>query len=281
MNIGLQLFRAQNRLLSMINPSEAIERANALFFTPKRHDPKSWEEQAESAGQRVRLKNGVSAIVWGQGTPILLMHGWEGRATQMAGFIEPLTRQGFQLIALDAPAHGRSLGNQSHPMRFVESMRLAEETYGPFYAVIGHSMGGGCSIYCALEGMQVEKVISIAGPANFKRVSRRFANFIGMSQSVIKRFVEGVEKTVGIPFAQIDLVARAAELKQPLLLVHDSDDKEIPISDAQQLAHAVENSTLVCMQGLGHRKIMRDSVMIDTVVNFIVHDTDRFLIEAI
>ena len=32
MNIGLQLFRAQNRFLSLVNPRSAIERANAVPY---------------------------------------------------------------------------------------------------------------------------------------------------------------------------------------------------------------------------------------------------------
>lgn len=281
MNIGLQLLRAQNRATSIFDPDTVLRRTTAHFFTPRRHDPKVWEEEAESLGRRIRLKNGVSAIVWGQGTPILLMHGWEGRATQMAGFIEPLTSQGFQLIALDAPAHGRSIGEQSNPARFVESMFLAQQTFGPFYAVIGHSMGGGCAVYSAIEGLETQKVISISGPANFKRVSKRFAQFMGLSKSVVNQFVHNVEETVGIPFHEIDLAARGGLLAQNTLLVHDQNDVEIPFRDAQILASATPNTMLFATKGLGHRKIMRSSVMIDTVSNFILHDNDTFLYNAI
>lgn len=281
MNINLHMLRAQNRALSLLDPQAVLRKTSEHFFTPRRHDPKPWEEHAETMGNRVRLKNGVSAIVWGQGTPILLMHGWEGRATQMAGFIEPLTSQGFQLIALDAPAHGRSLGQQSHPAKFVESMFIAEQEFGPFYAIIGHSMGGGCAVYCALEGLSTQKVVSIAGPANFKRVSKRFARFMGLSTSVVNQFIASVEETVGIPFHQIDISARGHALKQDTLLVHDQDDVEIPFRDAQILAQSTPNSMLFATQGLGHRKIMRASVMIDTVSNFIVHDNDTFIYNAI
>jgi pimeloyl-ACP methyl ester carboxylesterase len=281
MNLALQLFRTQNRFLSLVDPKSALNRATNLFFTPIRHDPKPWEEEAEAQGNRIRLKNGVSAIVWGQGPPILMMHGWEGRATQMAGFIEPLTTNGFQVIALDAPAHGRSQGQQSHPMRFVESLFLAQQTFGTFYAVVGHSMGGGCSLYSALEGLQVEKVISISGPANFQNLSKRFARFIGMSKSVVEKFVDSVEETVGIPFEDIDLLSRGKELQQPTLLVHDSDDEEVPFSDAQNLIEVIPNGRFFATSGLGHRKIMRNSTVIDNVCNFIRNDNDEHLCKTI
>lgn len=281
MNIDLQLLRAHNRLMSFFDPDTVVNKASQHFFTPARHDPKPWEEQAEALGNRIRLSNGISAIVWGQGTPILLMHGWEGRATQMAGFIEPLTRSGFQLIALDAPAHGRSLGQQSNPALFVESMFAAQQSFGPFYAVIGHSMGAGCALYAALEGLETQKIVTISGPANFIRVSKRFARFIGMSKTVRDKFVSKVEQTVGIPFEQIDISARGNALMQPTLIVHDHDDSEIPFKDAQLLSSSLPRASLFATQGLGHRKIMRSSVMIDTVCNFILYDQDTFLYDAI
>lgn len=281
MNIGLQMFRAQNRFLSLISPEQAISKAAELFFTPKRHQPKSWEQQAESTGRRVSISPGVSAIVWGTGKPVLLMHGWEGRATQMAGFIEPLLSSGFQLIALDAPAHGLSDGIRSNPLKFIEAIFNAEKVFGSFYAVIGHSMGGGCALYAASQGLSADKIVSISGPASFKRVSRRFANFIGLSKQAISGFIEHAEKEVGIPFAQIDLVSQVPAIRQPVLLVHDNQDKEIPFGDARLLAGSMLNARLYVTEGFGHRKIMRAPIMIDTVSDFIKHEGFQFLSEAL
>lgn len=281
MNIGLQVLRAQNRVLSLIQPETAIKKAGNLFFTPRKHSAKEWEKQAESLGRRMTLKNGASVIVWGEGIPVLLMHGWEGRATQMSGFINPLTSKGYQLIAIDAPAHGQSSGDQSNPMRFIESMFLAEQAFGPFYAVIGHSMGGGCALYSVAEGLSAEKVVSIAGPASFQRVSKRFASFIGLGDKVADKFIQHVEQVVGIPFEEIDLVSKVPDLTQPGLIVHDSDDLEIPFRDAQSLAAAMPGAHLYDTVGLGHRQIMRSSLVIDTVSNFVALNNDAFLVEAI
>lgn len=281
MNIGLNVLRAQNRFLSLVQPEAAVKKAGKMFFTPHRHSAKDWELQAESDGRRITLSNGVSAIIWGEGIPVLLMHGWEGRATQMSGFIPQLIRQGYQLIALDAPAHGKSPGDHSHPMRFVESMFLAEKAFGPFYAVVGHSMGGGCALYSVAEGLQTEKVISISGPASFQRVSKRFASFIGLANNTIDKFVEHVEHIVGIPFDDIDLVSRVPKLQHSALIVHDHGDQEIPFRDAQQIANAMPNAHLYNTQGLGHRAIMRSPLVIDTVSNFITLKKDQFMEEAI
>lgn len=281
MNIGLHVLRAQNRVLSLTQPETAVKKAGNMFFTPRKHVAKEWENQAESVGRRMTLKNGASVIVWGEGIPVLLMHGWEGRATQMSGFINPLASKGVQLIAIDAPAHGHATGTQSNPMRFVESMFLAEQAFGPFYSVVGHSMGGGCALYSVAEGLSAQKVVSIAGPASFKKVSKRFANIIGLADKVADRFVQHVEQVVGIPFREIDLVSRVPELQQSALIVHDKDDQEIPFKDAKSLVNALSDAYLYDTVGLGHRQIMRASLVIDTVSNFVALNNDAFLVEAI
>lgn len=281
MNIGYQMFRAQNMLLSALQPERAVKKADKLFFFPRKHASKDWEHTAETQGRRMMLNNGISAIVWGEGAPVLMMHGWEGRATQMAGFVAPLNRMGFQVIALDAPAHGKSEGERSNPVKFVEAMFLAEQAFGPFYAVVGHSMGGGCALYSVSQGLSAQKVVSIAGPASFKRVSHRFAKFIGLVDAAADRFVSHVEKSVGMPFAQIDLVRRASEIEVPVLLIHDRHDEEIPFRDAQALKPVLKQGHLFETEQLGHRKIMRAGLVVDTVSSFVGQDRATFLLEAI
>ena len=281
MNICFQVSRAQNRFLSFVHPQAAAERVGQHFFTPRRLAEKPWEREAETNGRRVLLGDGVSAIVWGQGAPVLMMHGWEGRATQMAGFIEPLTGMGYQPISLDAPAHGKSEGDRSSLPRFVDAMFKVQREFGHFAAVIGHSMGGGSALYAISEGLQTDKLVSIAGPADFLHVSTRFARFVGLGRSGTEKFLRYVEQIAGISFEQMELASRAAGLDLPTLLVHDRNDAEIPFDDAQFLSAAMPDACLYATENLGHRRIMRSSLVISAVANFIALDKQRFLSELI
>jgi pimeloyl-ACP methyl ester carboxylesterase len=285
MNIGLELFRAQNRLMSVMQTQKAAEMAEQKFLTPRRHPLKRWEVEAENTGTRIKLKDGISVIRWGNALtgnlPVLMMHGWEARATQMAAFVEPLLAKGFEIIAIDAPAHGMSLGKYAHPMKFVEALFAAEQVFGPFKAIVGHSMGGGSAIYAVSEGLETEKLISISGPASFQRASSRFASFIGLSQQAEQRFLKRVEQSVGLSFEDIDLVKKADKINIPTLLIHDEQDQEIPCSDARELNIAMPGSRLYRTQKLGHRKIMRDPIVVNATTLFIEHGAAKFLQEAI
>lgn len=49
-----------------------------------------------------------------------------------------------------------------------------------------------------------------------------------------------------------DLSARFAELKQPTLLIHGSDDGAVPLKDAQAASQKIADSELYVMQGCKH-----------------------------
>jgi pimeloyl-ACP methyl ester carboxylesterase len=277
MNIGFQLFRMKNKVMGRLFPQQVVANACEMFFTPRKHPIKSWESSAEAKGIRVKLSDGLSVIVWGQGAPVLMMHGWEGRATQMAAFIEPLNQLGFQVVALDAPAHGHSQGRQANPVRFAEAMLEVDKQLGPFHAVIGHSMGAGAAIYAIKHGLRTNKLVAISSPASFYRVLRRFAIHIGFSDKLVNRFLKHAEEVVGIPFANIELGELVNEIAVEGLFIHDQEDAEIPHSESNEMAHNMPNGRLYSTQGLGHRKIMRSPLVIDTVSNFIVPDPQVIL----
>lgn len=281
MSIEFQLFRLQNRLLSYIHTDSVIKRAKGIYFKPKRHQPKEWEESAEVNGTRVTLANGLSALVWGKGVPILFMHGWQGRATQMAGFVEPLNKLGYQVIALDGPAHGKSPGELANPRLFGEAILEADKSFGPFHTVVGHSMGGGATIYALAKGLRTQQIVSISGPSSFKHVSARFADFIGLSRSAKRRFLKAVQDHVGISFEEMDLAKQAENLEHRALIIHDRDDKEVLHCESDRISRMMPNATLYSTVGLGHRKIMRDSVIVDTVVNFIHQNEEQFLLNSL
>ncbi|MFW6193451.1 MAG: alpha/beta hydrolase [Gemmatimonadota bacterium] len=53
----------------------------------------------------------MATYAWGEeGPTVLLVHGWSSHTGHMTGFVDPLLRRGFRVVAFDGPAHGRSPG---------------------------------------------------------------------------------------------------------------------------------------------------------------------------
>jgi pimeloyl-ACP methyl ester carboxylesterase len=64
-----------------------------------------------------------------------------------------------------------------------------------------------------------------------------------------------------------DRIARS--LPQPVLIVHDRDDGDVPVADAQAIAAAWAGARLVVTQGLGHRGVLRSSEVVHHLLEFL------------
>ncbi|MDY4790027.1 MAG: alpha/beta fold hydrolase [Bacteroidales bacterium] len=92
---------------------------------------------------------------YGQGTPIIILHGWLGVSDNWISIGKFLSSQGFDVIIPDLPNHGKSFHTEEFSYK-----EMAEIVYGfcnikdlekPI--IIGHSMGG----KIAMEMMNIDK----------------------------------------------------------------------------------------------------------------------------
>ena len=68
---------------------------------------------------------------------------------------------------------------------------------------------------------------------------------------------------------ELNIAQIGSGLKIPVMIVHDELDKEVPISNAYELKQAWPESTFLKTQGLGHRRILKDSQVVDEIIQFI------------
>ncbi|MDH0650240.1 alpha/beta hydrolase, partial [Pseudomonas sp. GD03867] len=137
----LSWIRGVNGTLGHLAPEHIAGRMRRAFMAPRTLPPRQWELPLLERAERITLRFGLSALRWGQGPTVLMMHGWEGRPTQFAALIETLVDHGHTVVALDGPAHGRSPGDQANVVLFARALLEAAAELPPLRAVIGHSMG--------------------------------------------------------------------------------------------------------------------------------------------
>ena len=58
-------------------------------------------------------------------------------------------------------------------------------------------------------------------------------------------------------------------LNIPALVIHDDQDIDVPWQEGQLVAEAWGNAHFVKTTGLGHRRILRDTSVIESTINFI------------
>ena len=116
---ALKWVRGVNGTLGWFAPKLVASKMRQAFMTPRDLPLRDWELPLLAKSERVTLRFGLSALRWGQGPAVLLMHGWEGRPTQFASLITALVdtdRARFtfrNVLASIAVTHLGSQSNQS------------------------------------------------------------------------------------------------------------------------------------------------------------------------
>jgi pimeloyl-ACP methyl ester carboxylesterase len=278
MNYALMAFRLKHQLSSLMFSARTAENLAQNFLMPKRFEIKDWEHKAEQQGQRFQLTSDISAIRWGAenkslgNKQILLVHGWESRGTQLFGLIEGVVANGYSVVAIDMPGHGHSKGDTSNAYIFSQTVILAQQRLGHFHAIIGHSMGAGATSIAVGKGVSTDKMILISGPSSIENVLRHFTQFIGLNNKTTDNFIAAVGRLVGISASEMDATRLLQQCDVPTLLIHDDSDREVPYSESKRLSKVIKNSQFLTTQGLGHRKILKSELVIETIHNFVSID---------
>lgn len=259
--------------LSTFAPRLAARIAFKMFATPVRIPRPESEMQMFHLSKQYFLKNGIAAFEWGEATSplVLLIHGWNGRGTQISAFAKSLVENNFRVVALDGPGHGISPGKITTPTHYAQFIIDAQKELAPegAHAVIAHSFGGGCTVLAASIGLQVKGVVLVASPAFYDRVVAFFANNFGLNKNSHAAFEELITKASGMAPRELNVGKIGATLKIPALVVHDVDDNAVNFMSAEAIVSAWPGTSLIKTEGLGHRRILKDQKVISEVADFI------------
>jgi pimeloyl-ACP methyl ester carboxylesterase len=193
---------------------------------------------------------------------VLLIHGWTGRAAFMSAFVEPLTRSGFEVVAIDLPGHGASSGRTLHIPLGVEALHAVHASLGPFYGVIAHSFGGALAtslVSGAVAGfpaIRIERLALIATPSSMPQIFRWFGGVVGLSETAQRWFNANVLRLAGRELSAFEGDALLRQANVPTLVLHAPDDREVAFANAEALASAGAHVRLESLPGLGHRRIL-------------------------
>ena len=211
----------------------------------------------------------IRGVEWGSGPLIILIHGWEGRGSQLASFAGPLVSAGFRVAAFDAPGHGRSSGRQSSLPQFAWALRGVAEALGSVHGIVGHSLGCAAATLALRDGLPVPRVVFLAPPLNPSDYTRQFGDMFGLTDDVIDGLRARIEERFLRKWDDYSLATMAPSMTARLLVFHDQDDVETRLSGSARLAELWPAARLVTTEGLGHRRILRAPEVVGQAVEFL------------
>ncbi len=263
------------KILSAISPLLASRFAARIFLTPfKYKTPQREKEMEQKSTQEVlhvpSIRRDVVVYHYGNSEKkILLIHGWSGTGTQMAVIAKRLIKDGYSVVSFDAPAHGKASGKISMMPFFIEAIHQLDNLYGPFHAAIGHSLGGMSILKAVKDGVSVNKLVIIGTANSVTHITKDFAQNMQLKEKVAIKMKAYFDTKFGEDMDNYSGAISAEKVKTPTLVIHDKEDVDVHISSAYEIHDKLDNSQLLITTGLGHRKILGDSEVINKIATFI------------
>lgn len=260
--------------MESIAPSLAARWFIKLFFTPPKFPIPKHEREVLMWAKRFSIQSvgrKIQCYAWGEGVPVLLVHGWAGRASQFRSFVPYLTNAGYQVIAFDAPAHGLTKGSRTTVIDFKDAILELEKRVGEFQSIIAHSLGGGASLFAMSQGLNVKKLITIATPTIGEEIITEFNARLNGSGKSIRPLKTYIEKTLHRPFDEFMSTHFVPQIhhKFDWMIIHDQHDREASPENARRLKSAYPSATIWETTGLGHVRILKDDKVIERCLAYI------------
>lgn len=202
------------------------------------------------------------------GKKILITHGWMSRAAYMTQLIRTMHLEGYEVYALDFPAHGDAQGIQLLWSDAVAIIKNTMNEHGPFYGVIGHSFGGSMLLNTINLAGQLpdwrlyhypEKVILIASPVRMTAPIKECAKRLKLSSTALIQLRQLFHQQTKIDPKLIRLnrfVSQNANI--PFLCIHGTEDKTINPIESVLFCNQYKNANLSLLPDANHISVLID-----------------------
>ncbi len=274
--IAFTYLRIRLQLTALVSPQKAAQKAFTLFCTPRRSGqpaPSAIIKQAELIA--FYMNNlAIHGYRWNHPSPqkILIAHGFESAAGNFDGFIQPLINKGYEIVAFDAPGHGRSDGTEITLPVYVQTLHRIVKEYGPFNTYMAHSFGG-LAVAHLLEAVahdEQTRVVLIAPATETTTAINGFFHLLHLNGRVRAAFNRLAKEKTGISPEELSIRRAVRNINARILWLHDDQDDITPYRDAEKVKNdRHSNIQFITSSGLGHRKIYRDKHTLNHILHFL------------
>lgn len=274
--LALKYVRTKFRILSSISKRKAAEKAFQLFCTPQIRNTKELPPIFQKS-EKIEFpfeENIVRGYRWNHPSEkkALILHGFESSVINFENYVSALIGKGYEVLAFDAPAHGRSTGKTINVISYKKMVQYIWNHFGPIDAFIAHSFGG-LTLCLALEEIphsESTKIVLIAPAAETKTAIDNFFKIVKLDKRVRKEFDQLITQIGGHPAEWYSVARTASHLKAQVLFLQDKDDFMTPLSDVKPIMDKkYPNFQFIISEGLGHRRIYRDAQSLKKIMEFL------------
>jgi len=201
---------------------------------------------------------------------ILIVHGWNGKATDFYKMIPVLVANGYHVEAIDCKAHGQSEGKRSSLPEFMECIQTYIQKREMPHAIVAHSIGSTAS-FLVQKKMEwnIQKLIMLAPPVMKPDSFERTFNHFKFNLKTRSLILEKIEKRLKHPLSEFDLTQPSTLPDKTVLCLAVEGDTDVPNADTQLFINAHPQMEAHFLPDTHHNLIMREKQTIEKVLDFL------------
>jgi pimeloyl-ACP methyl ester carboxylesterase len=276
--VRMSAMRASIGLLGRVSTPLAAAIVERLFSTPPRpRRSRGWRDLARAQRFEVRVDGrSIAAWRWGESGPsVVLVHGWGGQAAQLSSFAPSLVDRGLSVVAFDGPGHGRSGRGMSSAPELSRALLAVAGRVPAVHGVVAHSLGAAATAIAMRNGLGARRVAFLAPMMDPVGWLGDMSALLGVSEAVAARARARCERRIGVDWDQLRFARLSRDPGVPALVVHDTEDSEVPLSQTAAIAASWTSARFVETAGLGHNRILRNPAVVEEVVAFVAEEVER------
>ncbi len=243
------------------------------FFSPRSYKISGQEKQYLEKAEPFKIivnDQKVQCWKWGVGPVFIFVHGWNGRGVQFYSFFDKIVNGGYSVVSFDGPGHGESEGKTSSYFQMTDAVRAIINHCDPknIRGIIGHSFGASAIINALSKELQQIPAVLIAPAIKLKELLDKTFRTHGIPMRIFYSVISDYEEKYKYSFQDDNPFNLLRTFNLKALIIHDWEDQVIPFVDSEATANLYSSINLFRTDGLGHKRILNDDVVINKSINY-------------
>jgi pimeloyl-ACP methyl ester carboxylesterase len=238
----------------------------------------SFEQEAMARAGKMSYGENHVAWAWGAGPLVIFVHGWSGRAAQMAPLALHVANLGFRSVAIEVTGHGDSPKRHTRWDYFFRDIAaLSQSLHEEVHAYVGHSAGA-LSMMAArtLKGIHARRYICICAPSFPYPPIDVIQKKLNPKEGVLEYYKKYIAEQFETTWEKLQAGCAYADAGTDTLLFYDETDRFVNHSEGDRIQALCPGSRLVKTSAYSHQKILAAPELAQAVGEFLKREISEW-----
>src|SRR5712691_3380331 len=252
------LIKVAQFVINLVPEAMANSITRSLASMTQRPPISSFEREAMSQASKMSYGENNVAWAWGAGPLVIFVHGWSGRAAQMAPLALHVANLGFRSVAIDVTGHGDSPKRHTRWDYFLRDIAaLTQALHEEVYAYVGHSAGA-LSMMAArgLKGIRARRYACICAPSFPFPPINVIQKKLNPKEAVLEHYKKHIAEQFETTWEELQAGRAYANAGSDTLLFYDQTDRFVDHGEGDKIQGLCPGARLVKTSAYSHQKIL-------------------------